>query len=140
MDRFRLRSRFAVAVIVVVVVAAVSAAAAFARTHTGEQNPQFRVTVTITPRRPVPGQTIVATIRGWNLTKHNHTGWWEVTWTKPDSGISAEATTTFKPGRVLTDREIVHVTAKTTKGWYVISAALHDRNGTSHARVGAKIN
>jgi hypothetical protein len=119
--------------------AGVFAATAYARTHTGEQNPQFRVTVTITPRRPVPGQTIVATVRGWNLTKHTHTGWWEVTWTTPTGGISAEATATFKPGRVLTDREVVHVTASSAKGWYVISAALHDRHGTSQARVGAKV-
>jgi len=121
--------------------AGVFAATAYARTHTGRQNPQFRVTVTITPRRPVPGQTIVATVRGWNMTKHSHTGWWEVTWETPTSGISAAATATFKPGRiaVMNDREAVRVTATTAKGWYIISAAIHDRHGTSHARVGAKV-
>lgn len=108
-------------------------AAADARTVTGIQNPQFRVTVTITPDHPVVGQTVVATVKIVNRTRHTHKGWWEVTWEMPDSGISAAMTATMKPGVVTTDREHARVTATSPRGTYTISAAVHDRRGSSHA-------
>jgi hypothetical protein len=107
--------------------------AADARTVTGIQNPQFRVTVTITPDHPVAGQTIVATVKIVNRTRHTHKGWWEVTWAMPNGGISAAVTATMKPGVVTTDREHAPVTTTSPRGTYTISAAVHDRRGSSHA-------
>ena len=63
---------------------AVSAGAADAVTVTGMQNPQFRVTVTITPNHPVVGDTVVATVKIVNRTRHNHRGEWEVGWSTPE--------------------------------------------------------
>jgi hypothetical protein len=114
---------------------AVSAAPADAVTVTGMQNPQFRVTVTITPSHPVVGDTVVATVKIVNRTRHNHRGEWEVDWSTPDFGIGAAlANQLFRPGVVLTDREHAKVTADTPAGAYTISASIRDRSkGRSHA-------
>ena len=120
---------------------AVSAGAADAVTVTGMQNPQFRVTVTITPNHPVVGDTVVATVKIVNRTRHNHRGEWEVGWSTPDSGISAAlANQLFRPGVVLTDREHAKVTADTPAGSYTISASIKDRSkGRSHASASVKL-
>jgi hypothetical protein len=132
------KRRLLIAAVAVCCFAALSAAA-YARTVTGVQNPQFRVTVTITPSHPVAGQTIVATVKIVNRTLHTHKGWWEVTWEMPDSGISSAITATMKPGVVTTDREHARVTATSPRGTYTISAAVHDRRGTSHASASATV-
>jgi hypothetical protein len=108
---------------------AVSAAPADAVTVTGMQNPQFRVTVTITPSHPVVGDTVVATVKIVNRTRHNHRGEWEVDWSTPGFGIGAAlANQLFRPGVVLTDRERAKVTADTPAGRYTISASIQDRS------------
>jgi uncharacterized protein (DUF58 family) len=111
-------------------------AAAYANTVTGTQNPQFRVTVTITPDHPIVGDTVVATVRIVNLTRHNHRGGWTVTWLQPDGGISAAMDgVLFRPGVVLTDREHAKVTSDTSAGRYTIGASIADQSrGRSHAR------
>jgi uncharacterized protein (DUF58 family) len=129
----RVKRRLLIAGLSVCCFAALSAAA-YARTVTGTQNPQFRVTVTITPDNPVAGQTIVATVTIVNRTRHNHKGSWQVAWEQPTSGISAAATATFKPGVDITDREHARVTATSPRGRYTIFASVQDASrGTAHA-------
>jgi uncharacterized protein (DUF58 family) len=134
-----MRRRSALAVVVALTGLALAGAAAYANTVTGRQNPQFRVTVTITPDHPVVGDTVVATVRIVNLTRHNHRGSWEVAWLQPDSGISAAMEgVLFRPGVVLTDREHAKVTSDTPPGKYTISASIRDKSrGRSHASASA---
>jgi len=118
-----------------------AAASVYAHTVTGMQNPQFRVTVTITPNHPVAGDTIVATVRIVNRTKHNHRGEWTVTWETPQSGISAALTGVMKPGVVTTDREHAKVTSTSPRGTYTISATVQDTSrGRSHASASVTVH
>ncbi len=134
-----MRRRSVFAVLVALTGFGLAGAAAYASTVTGQQNPQFRVTVTITPNHPAVGDTVVATVRIVNRTRHNHRGSWEVTWVQPDSGISAALDgVLFRPGVVLTDREHAKVTSDTPAGKYTISASIRDTSrGRSHASASA---
>jgi Tol biopolymer transport system component len=109
------------------------------RVVTGTQNPRYRVTVTITPAHPATGDTIVATVRVVNRTKHRHRGDWTVTWETPVSGISAAENGIIKRGVVITDRETAAVTGTSPRGTYTISASIHDPRGTSHASVSVTV-
>ena len=116
-----------------------AAAASAVRVVTGTQNARYRVTVTITPAHPATGDTIVATARIVNRTKHRHRGTWTVTWLTPGSGISAAQYGIIKRGVVIADRETAAVTRTSPRGTYTISASIHDRRGTSHAKVSVTV-
>jgi hypothetical protein len=126
--------RFAPAVLVPLAVAAVGVTAAVAKTVTGTQNPQFRVTVSITPNHPVVGDTIVARIKIVNTTKRTLNGEWQDTWSTPSSGIGAAVAGRLAPGTLAVDVFRQKVTATTPKGVYRVYAEADDRRGSSHAR------
>lgn len=123
--------------ICVAAIFAAFAATADAITVTGTQNPQFRVRVTITPAHPTVGQTVVATFRITNVTRHSLKGEWSFTWSTPQSGIGAAMAGTLPPGRIAGETLRRKVTATTPKGSYVISASVSDGRGSSHARAKA---
>ncbi len=117
----------------VVLLAAVSVAGAYATTVTGTQNPQFRVTVSITPAHPVIGQTVVAHFSVRNMTTHNLKGQWGFTWSTPQSGIGSAIAGTLRPGRLGSETLRQRITAKTAKGTFTIEADASDSRGRSHA-------
>ena len=117
----------------VVLLAAVTAAGAYATTVTGTQNPQFRVSVSITPAHPVVGQTVVAHFSVRNMTTHALKGQWGFTWSTPQSGIGSAIAGTLRPGRLGSETLRQKITAKTAKGTFTIAAEASDRRGRSHA-------
>jgi hypothetical protein len=117
----------------VVLLAAVTAAGAYATTVTGTQNPQFRVSVSITPAHPVVGQTVVAHFSVRNMTTHTLKGQWGFTWSTPQSGIGSAIAGTLRPGRLGSETLREKITAKTPKGSFTIAAEASDGRGRSHA-------
>jgi len=109
------------------------------RVVTDRQNPRYRVTVTIAPAHPATGDTVIATARIVNRTKHRHRGTWTVTWLTPASGISAAQLGIVKRGVVIADRETAAVTSTSPRGTYTISASIRDRRGTRHAKVSVTV-
>jgi hypothetical protein len=58
--------------VLVAVLAAAVCAAAYAKTVTRQQNPQLRVTVTLTPSKPEAGQKLIERITVQNVTNQAH--------------------------------------------------------------------
>lgn len=119
--------------------AATGAAAAYATAVTGTQNPDLRVKVAVTPTHPKVGQTMVFHMKITNLTGRTLHGGWTVTYTTPNSGISAAIDGSLGPGVWAHESFRRKVTAKTAKGSYTLAAEAFDGHGSSHATIHATV-
>jgi hypothetical protein len=127
------------ALAVALALAASGAAAAYATAVTGTQNPDLRVKVAVTPTHPKVGQTMVFHMKITNLTGRTLHGGWEVTYTTPNSGISAALDGALGPGVWAHESFRRKVTAKTAKGRYTLAAEASDGHGSSHATIHATV-
>jgi hypothetical protein len=125
--------RFSIMMLLAMLGLAVFAAAGDAYTVTRTQNPQFRVTVTISPRHPEIGDRVVATVKIVNRTERSHRVEYEVAWETPSHGISAAQVTVVKPGVITSATYHAWIRPSTPSGTFRIFGAVSDKHGRTFA-------